>query len=136
MSARSRSWLNNILKNEGSTYAWNSVSGISKDITVIVGRCSANTNDTFAKTEPKRKVNGCFCKRNKADQSLAVEQGCAASIADGPVGEVEHMDDLMGQEADVPLLAEQLHTPLFGHTLYTVMEGMIREEKNIMNDWN
>lgn len=43
------------------------------------------------------------------------------------------MDDLMGQEADVPLLAEQLHTPLFGHTLYTVMEGMIREEKNIMN---
>lgn len=51
------------------------------------------------------------------DQSLAVEQGCAASVADGPVGEVEHMDDLLGQAADVPLLAEQLHTPLFGHTL-------------------
>lgn len=56
-----------------------------------------------------------------ADQSLAVEQGCTAAIADGPVGEVEHMDDLLGQDADVPLLAEQLHTPLFGHTLYMVM---------------
>lgn len=61
-----------------------------------------------------------------ADQSLAVEQGCTAAIADGPVGEVEHMDDLLGQDADVPLLAEQLHTPLFGHTLYMVMEGMKR----------
>lgn len=54
-----------------------------------------------------------------ADQSLAVKQGCAASIADGPVGEVEHVDDLMGQNTDVPLLAEQLHASLFGHTLHT-----------------
>lgn len=44
------------------------------------------------------------------------------------------MDDLLGQDADVPLLAEQLYTPLFGHTLYTVIEGMKREEKNIKND--
>lgn len=57
--------------------------------------------------------------RVEADQSLAVEQGCAASIADGPVGEVENVDDLLGQNTDVPLLAEQLYASLFGHTLHT-----------------
>lgn len=78
--------------------------------------------------DPKRKGNSVFVREISvvADQSLAVEKGCTASIADGPVGEVKHMDDLLGQDADVPLLAEQLHTPFFGHTLYMNEEG--REE--------
>lgn len=57
-----------------------------------------------------------------ADQSLAVEQGCAASVADGPVGEVENVDDLLGQNTDVPLLAEQLQASLFGDALQTENE--------------
>lgn len=50
-------------------------------------------------------------------QSLAVEQGCAAACSDGPVAEVEHMVDLLGQLGCILMLRHKPHTALFGYTL-------------------
>lgn len=50
-------------------------------------------------------------------QLLAVEQRCAAASSDGPVAEVEHMVDLLGQLSGVLMLSHKPHTAFFGNTL-------------------
>lgn len=51
-------------------------------------------------------------------QPLAVKQCCAAAIRDGPVAEVEHMVDLLGQLGGIFVLSHKPRTALFAHTLH------------------
>ena len=60
-------------------------------------------------------------------QPLAVEQGSAAARVNGPVAELEHVVDLLGQLGCVLVLRDQSPVPLLGHTLdHTARRGEVR----------
>lgn len=48
---------------------------------------------------------------------LAVEECCAAASRNGPVAEVEHVVDLLGELGGILMVGHKSHTAFFGHTL-------------------